>query len=486
MDLFENDAMKLSVRFQYLAVPIILAACLLSRLPLLLDQTLYLDGDECILALMAKHFLEGKGLPLFFYGQAYGFSLFEVLTIRFFYAVFGVSDFAVKVSMLFLWSLGVVFFYKSMKEVEPARNTLSPFLVTLALVFAPAWGIGSMKARGGYITAFLLSLVVTYLIFNRRWNRLLRVAFIAGFLLVVIFQSQPLTLAPLIPIVCFYMYKKRSEPHAIYLPAGVITGMAVFLFLKQGISSYWTPDVFGIPALNADVFVFVLKQIYKNLAGTYSYSTFDEPSLITNIVAIIYMSVIFLSLGLGVLLFIKRWKINPWFYVICLSVASTISYQFIITKDRPRYLHPLCILILLLVYFFINRGRKKWVVNSFLGTLIILSAISMTHVLALNFGNKAAVLKLIDNIQSRRINYVYCERALWQWQIMFYSNEDIIARYRNKTDRYPDYVKRVDAAFKDPTVKVALVGWSHGRPFIKENPTKELLIRHRFEFEEDL
>ena len=91
------------------ALFIIIILCFLSRLPLLLSETLFLDGDECIVGLMAKHFYVGIDVPLFFYGQSYGFSFIEVLAIRIFYGLFGINDISIKLAMFSLWTIGVVF-----------------------------------------------------------------------------------------------------------------------------------------------------------------------------------------------------------------------------------------------------------------------------------------------------------------------------------------------------------------------------------------
>lgn len=57
---------------------VIILLCFASRLPQILSSNLFLDGDECIVGLMAKHLFEGIEFPLYFYGQFYGFSLLEV------------------------------------------------------------------------------------------------------------------------------------------------------------------------------------------------------------------------------------------------------------------------------------------------------------------------------------------------------------------------------------------------------------------------
>ncbi|MEZ5283502.1 MAG: hypothetical protein R2712_01585 [Vicinamibacterales bacterium] len=49
----------------------------MSRLPQLLSPHLFLDGDEAVIGLMARHVADGRALPLFFYGQNYGLALFE-------------------------------------------------------------------------------------------------------------------------------------------------------------------------------------------------------------------------------------------------------------------------------------------------------------------------------------------------------------------------------------------------------------------------
>ena len=53
------------------------AAIVLTRLPQLLGDNLYLDGDEAILGLMAKHVSEGRHWSLCFCGQGYGLSILE-------------------------------------------------------------------------------------------------------------------------------------------------------------------------------------------------------------------------------------------------------------------------------------------------------------------------------------------------------------------------------------------------------------------------
>src|SRR5690554_1188900 len=103
------------------AILIIILLSIVSRMPQLFSEHLILDGDECIVSLMAKHFLESKEVPFFFYGQSYGFSFIEVLFIRVFYFFLGPTEMAVKLAMLSMWTIGIVFFYKTLKAIEIGR-----------------------------------------------------------------------------------------------------------------------------------------------------------------------------------------------------------------------------------------------------------------------------------------------------------------------------------------------------------------------------
>ena len=53
------------------------AISVVSRLPQLRSPNLLVDGDECVLGLMAKHVAQGKEFPVFFYGQHYALETVE-------------------------------------------------------------------------------------------------------------------------------------------------------------------------------------------------------------------------------------------------------------------------------------------------------------------------------------------------------------------------------------------------------------------------
>jgi len=88
---------------------------------------------------------------------------------------------------------------------------------------------------------------------------------------------------------------------------------------------------------------------------------------------------------------------------------------------------------------------------------------------------------------------------LLQWQVMFYSDEQIISRWTSEVERYPAYVREMDGAVADgePVALVGYVGDTHGlenmvsreaiftvdnRYFVYVGADKALLKKLRFQF----
>lgn len=428
-------------------------------MPQLLSENLILDGDESIVGLMSKHFQEFKEVPFFFYGQSYGFSFIEVLAIRIFYIFFGVSEIAVKLAMLSLWTVGIIYFYKTLQEIGFKKNPWIPILITLLFIFSPAFAVWSMKARGGYLTAFALTPIVTYLILKNKWQAKLLVSFIIGFLIVVIYQSQPLWIAGLFPIVAFQLFKNRNFRAVWIMLSGVLTGTIVFFFLKIGSATFWAPSILGAPSFSFEIFESIIQRIYIHFTGNYFYWFVNEPIWITKILAVLMMSVIFISLVTSVFFFFKRKNINPLIYALTLSVLFTIGYLFLIKSGDYRYLLPLTGFSLMLLSLVLSQIKFSKAVNSLLLIWILVGAYSLYDFKNYSFEDKSALTSLVSELEAKQITHVFCEGGSLQWQLMFYSKENVIARYYSPTDRYPAYIKAVNSAFEKQNKHTALVGY---------------------------
>lgn len=466
------------------SVFLIIIFCFLSRLPQLFSENLFLDGDECIVGLMAKHFSEGIDVPYFFYGQTYGFSFVEVVAIRISYLFLGVNALAVKMGMLSLWTIGVVFLYKTLRQFEEKGETWLPLLVTFVFIFIPSFSVWSMKARGGYLTAFMVTYLITYLIFSKNWNKYLVTSFIIGLLANVVYQSQALWMVGLFPILLYYLVQTPVK-HNISLFSGVMAGMLLFSKLKIGLSNFWSPQVFTRPDFSLDGIVSVLNNIYRNQTGSYFYNTFITPSFITSAVAIFISLSILGAFIAGLIYVIKKKEIHPFFYVLAISVLLTVNSLFFIDSTNARYILPLNTFIFLLFFILLETTGNRKVVYSILGLLVLLSSYTMYDFKNFSPERKSDVMNVIDGLKQKDIRFVYCEAGLLQWQLMFYSNEQIIARSKSNIDRYPQYVRLVDEAFNENHLKTAIVGYSYdtGSLYIVEGPDIKILEEHGFNME---
>ncbi|HVG83316.1 MAG TPA: hypothetical protein VM820_02320 [Vicinamibacterales bacterium] len=137
---------------------VLLAAVVLRGVFFLRFDESYFDSDQAIVGLMAKHLLEGRAFPLFFYGQEYMLGV-ESWVMAPVFAVFGPSVFALRLTMVLLNAVTTLTLWWLL--VRDAR--LHPWLAALAAApFALAPFITAahlVEAQGGNVEPFLWVLV---------------------------------------------------------------------------------------------------------------------------------------------------------------------------------------------------------------------------------------------------------------------------------------------------------------------------------------
>lgn len=430
------------------AIIILLLVAFASRLPQLFNDALLLDGDECIVGLMAKHLFEGKEFPVYFYGQSYGFSLVELLFIDLFYLVFGISDIAVKLAMLSMWAIGAIFFYKTLLKLSPDIFFIA-FCLTLVLILSPPWAVWSTMARGGYLTAFVLVNLSLYLLFSgalkkpASWGLL-------GILLVIIYESQSLWLPGLFPVLVYILFKEKSFKSFLYLFSAAVVAMLGFFVLKSNLIVFWPKPAWGLKENILGALAEIPGQVYDNLTGSYCYKEMKPVGFINEGLAILYTAFIFISLLIaGYFLFRKR--NYPLIYVFAISNLLTLLYLLILPDYAPRYLLPLFGYALLLFAELALVFKYKRIYYGLLLILIITGACNM-----ITFRNYRCevqtgktLTQLSDWLVARNIHTVFSGGGLLQWQIDFYSHERVVARFSGLVDRYPKYIEQVNKAFRE-------------------------------------
>jgi hypothetical protein len=422
----------------------------------------------------------------------------EMGVISSFYSVFGVTELAIKLAMLSIWTLSIILFYKTLKFLEPEKWDGLAALISILFIFSPAFAIWSMKARGGYLTAFLLTHVITFLIFNPKTKNKTTWSFLIGLILVVIYQSQPLWLAGLFPLLGWYLFKSKWKFSFPLLSLGLGTGVTFFYFAKQNLSQFWSPPVVGIENITWDAILLIPQQVFQNLTGSYSYGKYFEPILVTKFIAASLIVFILISAVYILYLIVSNKKWNPLLLILLVSVWGIIGYLAITYGTSPRYELPLSGFVFMMMYLLLNQLHSIKFSKIVLFVFIGLGAISLYDFKNYHYENKIELNAFIQGIEERNITHVYCDGGLLQWQIMFYTNERVIARYKPNTDRYPPYVQQVSEAYQTGTKTIGMVGQFkktdlpnlngfqaiNRQYYIFENPTDSVLMERGFDLSE--
>ncbi len=437
---------------------VIILLCIVSRLPQLMSEKLILDGDECVVGLMAKHLYIGKEFPIFFYGQAYGFSLVECLFILPFYALLGYTTVAVKLAMLTMWTIGVVFLYQTLLSLHSGKNRVLPFLLVLLFIWSPGWAVWSMKARGGYLTAFMLSSVFLYMLFAAR-DTILKYASL-GLLFVLIMQSSFFWLLGITPFLIYRWIIKGKIDHVLSFlcPAGAL--FAAFYVYKQSITVFYNPP---FPFPEGHVLDFVLripKYLYSTLHGKYFFFMIQEPYTAAAILASLFTVVIIVLPFIGLYKFLTNRKGSALFIVSVLFIPPMLGYTLYSIEIQARYLLPVLGFAIIALLLLLQQMRYMRVVNGILVVLILLGIPALVAFKDFEFTQvrdkpfRATLQWAIDN----DIRYTFSHDPFLCWETVFYSDEQVLCREIEMPGRYPEYTLKINRAL-DSGLKTALIGY---------------------------
>lgn len=125
-----------------------------------------IDSDEAIVGLMANHILEGRGIPVFYYGQHYMGSL-EPILVAFAFSLFGSSSLVLRAVPLVLSLTLIPLLYLLGREAGGRRaGRIAAILCALPPAALVEW---SSKPRGGFIEIVCISACCLWLAL--RWTR---------------------------------------------------------------------------------------------------------------------------------------------------------------------------------------------------------------------------------------------------------------------------------------------------------------------------
>jgi len=391
--------------------------------------------------------MQGRAFSAYFYGQAYGFSLVECLFIIPFYFLFGVTTLSVKIGMLLLWTTGVLFLYKAFTRFNEGDRWL-PLLLILLFIWAPAWAVWSMKARGGYLTSFTFTSIVLYLLARDRRGNL--AVFAIGVLCFFIYQSQPLWLPGLVPFLGYFLLKDRkADPALLFMLPVLFLSVGVY-FYKQGMLEFGTIQAdYSIINLWARLGRIPLL-LYYSLHGNYYFDEIQRPNFFCASLAIAFETVVFCLLLVAVSNLVNRRKGALLFNLSTLSVLLTMLVTVCSMGKQGRYLLPITGYALLSLLLLLNSvSVAKRIVFAAGGVCIAFGVVAVASFYDFSFSpiRKNELKHTLGYLADKGVRYTYCNDNMFTWQVIFYSNEQIVCHEKLAPGRFPMYQWRVDSAY---------------------------------------
>lgn len=433
---------------------------------------LFPDGDECILGVMALNIRNGARVPAFFYGQRYAFALVDAGSAALFFRLFSSSILSFKMAMLFLWALGVFFVGAAIRNWAGRRAAV---LGTLLLVFCPAWAMWSMKAGGGYVSAFFLTGLILYLLSllgrGDGSDRVLS-AVLGGALSILAF-TQPLFLLPLVPFFAVtYLRRSRLSLLALLLAAAVVPGSALLIESRRTYEFFKPPPVFR-GSWPSQALALLPRRLETHFSGAYYFEKALAATIAIHVAAILWCLTLAAAIGLWAFWGRGRRRFplaGACVAAVVLTLASTL-FMNIGFFFGCRYLLPLAVPLVILISLLSQAadgsgGYPRAVAGLLLALLVTSSALALYDFRNVRssgdlhqsrVGQARATQALVQYLLEKKIHHVYGMLPLLPWTLELVSDLQIKGRYTDPKDRYPAYALEVDRAVAagDP---VAIVG----------------------------
>lgn len=441
-------------------------AALATRIPLLRAPIL-LDGDEAIVGLQAIACAEGAPLPMLFPGQKYGVTAFEAGLASLLFRVggakavdggitaAGASEAKLRFAALLIWiaagALAILF--------ASRWGMVAMIVVALLFVANPAWYLWSVKARGGYGTAYMMAMLALVLGSSRLpgtpLGRLIQsFAFGAVVCLIPLVQPTWTSLAAVF-FIGYGFPRFRERGWILGALGGVLCAGAIAAYLIGRAPGYWNPGG-GAGAPLAMLF-----SLIKSLSTTFHGAYFLHQARSSSDPYGTFVGLFWTAATLVIIPLSLR---GPGRVIAWSMVAAILMITFL-PRFGYRYLLAIAGLAPLLVMFVSVRANVRWrPLVLALATLLAVTGLARFHALPDAQSSRAAEAVALDSLANdlvqHGVRHVISLDPLLQWNLMFASRGKIEARWKDPDDRIPAIPRAVDRALLEGG-RVAVVGRVH-------------------------
>ncbi len=417
-----------------LAWCLLLALALGLKAALLLSSQSMADGDEAVTGIMAMHTLRDGEHRLYPYGVNYGAgSCVETHLAAVAFAVAGVSSITLKAVGLVLWISCTVVLYAL---VRTRYGDPSARLTTLLFAFSPQAAQWSLKVSGGHQVAVLLSLAA---------------------LLCVWTHAPPLLTAALIPLVAFAhpiaaafavfvagaafldLPKPQRPKYVAFL---LLCGLVWTVLLWPRESTVWNPTP---EQLSPGSLLKAVAGVAATLFRANQNARAADASA-GQAVAVLWL--------LGFVAAAVRVRKDRALLLTAAAGCGTVLlvHPLLLVPRHVLLLYPFSCVVLARGAAAVKPKVRAWTMAALLvsGAGVQVAEMRSPCVYGADpqhvglprteFRNVLAILR------RHGVAHVYCTDPMLQWNIIFESQEQILARWYEAAGRCPHYVQAVDEA----------------------------------------
>jgi hypothetical protein len=282
-----------------------------------------------------------------------------------------------------------------------------------------------------------------------------------GLALALLSQAHILWLPGLLPFLAYRLYQRREFKGAA-MAFGIFSLVLVFFSLyRQGLSRYHISPRFNPLDVLLHQIARMPQFIYTTAHGRHELWFRGEPNIFGHIFALLFVIAVLFLMITGLVFLFTGPRRKLLFIAASASLGFTAILSIFTFHIQGKYLLPLVPYGFFALYIFLSQLatlRSVYVGLAMYLVVAVLASVTLKPFFGFET-RKADLTATISYLEANRVPFVYCTHGMLAWQLIFYSDERVIARHYKYEGRYKPYGQRIDSAFRNGG-KVAVVGYT--------------------------